>query len=232
MSKVDGNKQVVLNKVTKVLKKRKRTDKERLLTLEKKIKKLNESIEKKSYNNSYAISNVDGTTGSIASLCANIVPGDEDGKRTGLKIAPKYIQYKVWCYNEATTQRGAGCFTIVKDMHPDGTLPVITDIYSNGNPLALVAYQKKQRFKELKCHTFEYATSEWSGPISGNNYGHLYEGYIPIKEITKYSASNGGITDLLDGQNDYLLVWRSSNTSSGSLSYGTGAYVRIVYEDA
>lgn len=187
---------------------------------------LKKAVERKALTYQYSTSQVDATSASIASLGANITQGSTASNRIGNKVSLKSIQYNIWCYNGGATTSGQGAVDILLDRNPTGTLPAITDIYSDGDPTRLIYWGYKSRFKSLVHHHFTYDATSLSAE------GKVFQGYKKISYDMQFNGSAGTIADLAKGQNDILIVYRSSNTSAGGLSYGTVSNYRLIFTDS
>lgn len=171
----------------KVTKKRKLVSKPAtLMTLAKKIRSLEKSVEKKYYQFSSSAGTQVGSSGFIEHYMSLIIQGTGQAQRLGNQIKILYIQIEWRANITSTTLQGAGSLDIVLDRKPTGTLPTLLPLYSNANagpyflPNKDLVGGPDKRFKILSHTPFEYDLNTLS------SLGYDDKAYL---SITKYGKT-------------------------------------------
>lgn len=186
----------------------------------------NVAIEKKAITIGVTASEINGTSGAIGSLMANLLQGNNYDERIGNKVQLLNLQWKIEISYASTVTPGSGAFDIVLDKKPTGTLPNVNAVFNGFHPADFLLFRKNARYKCLTNRFWGYDSA------SLNRKYDCIGGYIDLKKRTvSYTGDAGNITDLADGQNDLLYIFRSSNTGGGGVSYGVNADIRVVYID-
>lgn len=197
--------------------------------LKKEVSLLKKSIEKKALQYSFLTSQVD-STGTSASLMLNIPQGLQYDERIGMSVSPRSILMIVTIYPNTNTITGSGAFNLILDKQPNGILPTPLTIFTNVEPEKLLFQPYKKRFKNLKEWHFDYNTTA----NGGGDSPQTLKFYLDLSKYgpTQYSGASANITSLANGRNDYIITFRSTNTATGSVSYGVRASLRMIYTDS
>lgn len=192
--------------------------------LKKELNLIKKNIEKKYQYENFSEAQISSATGIVLSALATITLGTGQGERIGQLINSKYIQMQFAVNLSSTTLSGTGSIDLVLDRMPLGSVPTVSTIYGSTDPFALPNPLSRKRFKVLSHNTFVYD----KGTLS--ELGQLKHVYIPLNDLqTCYINSSGTIGDI--DKNDILVVIRSSNTSTGNVSYGIKGAIKVCYID-
>lgn len=219
-----ANSDVQLDRVVKKkTTKRKRTSKN-MMTLTKRVKKLEKSVEVKALNLAGS-GNVVAAGGIVSSIGGLIVQGVGVNQRIGYRLQWTQIQVSATINIQTTTLAGAGSMDIILDRHPTGTLPATSDIFSGSAPKDLINENSRKRFKVLAHEAFDYD----AGSLS--LLGRTFQTFRKLPYRLMIGGAAGTIADLKDGENDIIVIWRSTNSSSAT-TYGIAYDYRVQYTDA
>lgn len=196
--------------------------------LQKEINLIKKNTEKKIFGLDSTIAQVNGATGQISSAYNGLVQGNGLLNREAMVITPVSLRIP-FLTNQITVSgvQGFGCLDIVLDRRPTGTLPTVDTVFNGFSPKDLPLYGNRKRFKILRHIIWSYDL----GTLDSKGYhGDVY---ITFKNLrTTFTGNAGTQADFTNGQNDILIIWRSTNTSVGNLSYGVDFDSRVTFTDS